>query len=40
MCVCVFAFGFWDRMWDLIVLVANNCLSVYFVCAGADFVFF
>ena len=26
-----FVFGFMDEMWDLIVLIPDHCLSIYFV---------
>ena len=29
---CFFPFGFEGRMWDLIVLVPDHCLSFYFAC--------
>ena len=30
-CVCAsFPFGFEGGMWDLIVLIPDNCLSIYF----------
>ena len=32
-CECAsFPFGFEGRMWDLIALVPDNCLSFYFIC--------
>ena len=32
MCVCVVSFSFGDEggMWDLVVIVPDHCLSIYF----------
>ena len=31
-CVCAsFSFGFECAMWDLVVLIPDHCLSIYFV---------
>ena len=29
-CICFFPFGFESGVWDLIVLVPDHCLSLYF----------
>ena len=28
-CMCAFPLGFGDEMWNLIIFVPNDCLSVY-----------
>ena len=30
MCAFVFLFGFEDGMWDWVLLIPDNCLSIYF----------
>ena len=30
-CVCPFPFGIDSGMWDVIVLISDNCLSIYSV---------
>ena len=30
LCVSFFSFGIEDRMWDVIVLIPDHCLSIYF----------